>query len=228
MTTPGAAVCRVSPPVNRLRGPVRLRVGRVPAAGLPRGSRTARACSSPPRPVQARRLSESSLCTWRSRQAVNALHHADRTVTPKYTDLVRRYGRPRSACHRRQQRQRRGTGGGDDHRRLPEHALCGFGSLTGLGYVVLDEVHYFSDRFRGAVWEEVIIHLPQNSVQVVALSATVEQCRGVRRVARAGPRGDTTVIVDEHRPVPTVAAHARQRAPLRPVHRRRCSRRSRW
>src|ERR687885_2885993 len=33
-------------------------------------------------------------------------------------------------------------------------------TLAGLGYVVMDEVHYLADRFRGAVWEEVIIHLP--------------------------------------------------------------------
>jgi len=38
------------------------------------------------------------------------------------------------------------------------------GSLTldGLGYVVLDEVHYLADRSRGAVWEEVSIHLPES------------------------------------------------------------------
>ena len=42
----------------------------------------------------------------------------------------------------------------------------------GLGYVVMDEVHYLADRFRGAVWEEVIIHLPE-SVRLVSLSATV-------------------------------------------------------
>src|SRR5659263_590565 len=34
----------------------------------------------------------------------------------------------------------------------------GSAALRGLGYVVMDEVHYLSDRFRGAVWEEVIIH----------------------------------------------------------------------
>src|SRR5215468_2482370 len=45
-------------------------------------------------------------------------------------------------------------------------------TLDGLGYVVLDEVHYLADRLRGAVWEEVIIHLPE-SVRLVALSATV-------------------------------------------------------
>src|SRR3984885_6111940 len=48
----------------------------------------------------------------------------------------------------------------------------GSASLKGLAYVVMDEVHYLADRFRGAVWEEVIIHLP-SSVTLVALSATV-------------------------------------------------------
>ena len=45
-------------------------------------------------------------------------------------------------------------------------------ALRGLRYVVMDEVHYLADRFRGAVWEEVIIHLPE-SVTLVSLSATV-------------------------------------------------------
>ena len=37
---------------------------------------------------------------------------------------------------------------------------AGSRTLEGLGFVVMDEVHYLADRFRGAVWEEVIIHLP--------------------------------------------------------------------
>src|SRR5690606_37907221 len=45
-------------------------------------------------------------------------------------------------------------------------------TLLQLGYVVMDEVRYLADRSRGAVWEEVIIHLAE-SVQVVSLSATV-------------------------------------------------------
>ncbi|HSN43300.1 MAG TPA: DEAD/DEAH box helicase, partial [Propionibacteriaceae bacterium] len=45
-------------------------------------------------------------------------------------------------------------------------------TLANLGYVVMDEVHYLADRFRGAVWEEVIIGLAPG-VQVVSLSATV-------------------------------------------------------
>jgi ATP-dependent RNA helicase HelY len=39
---------------------------------------------------------------------------------------------------------------------------AGSSTLTGLGFVVMDEVHYLADRFRGAVWEEVIIHLPES------------------------------------------------------------------
>jgi ATP-dependent RNA helicase HelY len=76
------------------------------------------------------------------------------------------------------------------------------GSLTlgGLGYVVLDEVHYLADRLRGAVWEEVIIQLP-DSVQVVALSATVSNAEEFGDWLEQ-VRGGTTVIVDETRPVP--------------------------
>src|SRR6204780_799397 len=73
-------------------------------------------------------------------------------------------------------------------------------TLAGLGYVVLDEVHYLADRSRGAVWEEVIIHLPE-SVRVVALSATVSNAEEFGDWL-AQVRGGTTVIVDEHRPVP--------------------------
>ena len=73
-------------------------------------------------------------------------------------------------------------------------------ALSGLGYVVLDEVHYLADRSRGAVWEEVIIHLPE-SVRVVALSATVSNAEEFGEWLDQ-VRGGTTVIVDEQRPVP--------------------------
>ena len=49
---------------------------------------------------------------------------------------------------------------------------AGSRTLKGLGYVVMDEVHYLADPFRGAAWEEVIIHLSE-SVALVSLSATV-------------------------------------------------------
>ena len=73
-------------------------------------------------------------------------------------------------------------------------------ALEGLAYVVMDEVHYLADRFRGAVWEEVILHLPQH-VQIASLSATVSNAEefGDWLVT---VRGDTTVVVDETRPVP--------------------------
>ncbi len=73
-------------------------------------------------------------------------------------------------------------------------------ALHGLGYVVMDEVHYLADRFRGAVWEEVIIHLPE-SVRLVSLSATVSNAEEFADWL-VSVRGDTRVIVDEHRPVP--------------------------
>ena len=73
-------------------------------------------------------------------------------------------------------------------------------TLQGLGYVVMDEVHYLADRFRGAVWEEVILQLPEH-VALVGLSATVSNAEefGDWLVT---VRGDTAVVVDEHRPVP--------------------------
>ncbi|QQC88413.1 DEAD/DEAH box helicase [Streptomyces alfalfae] len=73
-------------------------------------------------------------------------------------------------------------------------------ALVNLGYVVMDEVHYLSDRFRGAVWEEVIIHL-QESVTLVSLSATVSNAEEFGDWLDT-VRGDTEVIVSEHRPVP--------------------------
>ncbi|WP_288819365.1 RNA helicase [uncultured Micrococcus sp.] len=73
-------------------------------------------------------------------------------------------------------------------------------ALTDLGCVVMDEVHYLADRFRGPVWEEVIIHLPEH-VQMVSLSATVSNAEEFGAWLDT-VRGATTVIVSEHRPVP--------------------------
>jgi ATP-dependent RNA helicase HelY len=73
-------------------------------------------------------------------------------------------------------------------------------ALTGLGYVVMDEVHYLADRFRGAVWEEVIIHLPQ-SVTLVSLSATVSNAEEFADWL-VTVRGSTRVVVSEVRPIP--------------------------
>ncbi|MGI8992915.1 MAG: DEAD/DEAH box helicase [Nocardioidaceae bacterium] len=73
-------------------------------------------------------------------------------------------------------------------------------TLGGLQYVVMDEVHYLADRSRGAVWEEVIIHLP-DSVSVVSLSATVSNAEEFGEWLRT-VRGEGDIIVEERRPVP--------------------------
>lgn len=72
--------------------------------------------------------------------------------------------------------------------------------LVNLSYVIMDEVHYLADRFRGPVWEEVIIHLPQN-VRLVSLSATVSNAEEFGDWLQT-VRGETDVVVSEERPVP--------------------------
>jgi ATP-dependent RNA helicase HelY len=119
----------------------------------------------------------------------------------KYSDLVRRYGAAKVGLL---------TGDNSINGEAPIVVMttevlrnmlyAGSPTLTGLAYVVLDEVHYLADRFRGAVWEEVIIHLPE-SVRLVALSATVSNAEEFGDWL-AQVRGGTTVIVDDHRPVP--------------------------
>jgi ATP-dependent RNA helicase HelY len=75
-------------------------------------------------------------------------------------------------------------------------------SIENLGVVVLDEVHFLQDAYRGPVWEEVIIHL-EPTVQLVCLSATVsnanELCEWLTTV-----RGPTRPIVETKRPIELV------------------------
>ncbi|MFA7497253.1 MAG: DEAD/DEAH box helicase [Leucobacter sp.] len=77
-------------------------------------------------------------------------------------------------------------------------------ALDGLAFVVLDEVHYLGDRWRGAVWEEIILHLPQQ-VRLVALSHSVE---------RGGVRGLDARSAGRHRRYP-VRASTRAPVPAR-------------
>lgn len=72
-------------------------------------------------------------------------------------------------------------------------------SLDDLAVVVLDEVHYLQDSFRGPVWEEVIVHLPEH-VQLVCLSATVSNAHDIGDWLST-VRGPTDVVVEETRPV---------------------------
>ena len=73
-------------------------------------------------------------------------------------------------------------------------------TIRDLKYVVMDEVHYLADKFRGAVWEEILIHL-SDAVQVISLSATVSNAEEFGEWLQT-VRGDTEVIVSEVRPVP--------------------------
>ena len=73
-------------------------------------------------------------------------------------------------------------------------------TIADLKYVVMDEVHYLADKFRGAVWEEILIHLSE-AVQVISLSATVSNAEEFGEWLQT-VRGDTEVIVSEIRPVP--------------------------
>ncbi|MEU4211129.1 DEAD/DEAH box helicase [Streptomyces sp. NPDC026206] len=119
----------------------------------------------------------------------------------KYSDLVKRYGAAKVGLL---------TGDNSVNPDAPVVVMttevlrnmlyAGSQALIGLGHVVMDEVHYLSDRFRGAVWEEVIIHLPE-SVTLVSLSATVSNAEEFGDWLDT-VRGDTQVIVAEERPVP--------------------------
>ena len=71
--------------------------------------------------------------------------------------------------------------------------------LMQLHTVVLDEVHFLQDAYRGAVWEEVILHLPQ-SVQLVCLSATVSNAQEVGDWLTE-VRGPTATVVETQRPI---------------------------
>jgi ATP-dependent RNA helicase HelY len=76
---------------------------------------------------------------------------------------------------------------------------AGSPALKGLQFVVLDEVHYLQDAYRGPVWEEVIIHLPAE-VRLVCLSATVSNAEEVAEWLET-VRGPTTLVLEEQRPV---------------------------
>lgn len=73
-------------------------------------------------------------------------------------------------------------------------------ALDRLTHVVMDEIHFLADASRGAVWEEVILNLAEH-VSIIGLSATVSNSEEFGEWLST-VRGDTAVIVSEHRPVP--------------------------
>ncbi|HUR75899.1 MAG TPA: DEAD/DEAH box helicase, partial [Sporichthya sp.] len=119
----------------------------------------------------------------------------------KYADLARRHGAERVGLL---------TGDNSINSEAPVVVMttevlrnmlyAGSSTLLGLEFLVMDEVHYLADPFRGAAWEEVIIHLPE-SVTLVSLSATVSNAEEFGEWLQT-VRGHTEVIVSEHRPVP--------------------------
>jgi ATP-dependent RNA helicase HelY len=119
----------------------------------------------------------------------------------KHTDLVRRYGPERVGLLTGDQ-----SINGDaavvvmTTEVLRNMLYANSSALQGLSHVVMDEVHFLADRMRGAVWEEVILHLSED-VRLVSLSATVSNAEEFGGWIQT-VRGDTTVVVDEHRPVP--------------------------
>ncbi len=118
----------------------------------------------------------------------------------KYGDFVRRYGADRVGLL---------TGDNAVNGEAPIVVMttevlrnmiyAGSGTLENLAYVVLDEVHYLQNRYRGAVWEEVIIHLPLE-VALVCLSATVSNAEEVADWITT-VRGHMATVIEETRPV---------------------------
>ena len=118
----------------------------------------------------------------------------------KYTDLVRRHGAGRVGLL---------TGDNSINGDAPVVVMttevlrnmiyAGSDALAGLRFVVLDEVHYLQDTYRGPVWEEVIIHLPAE-VALVCLSATVSNAEELAEWLTT-VRGSTELVLEERRPV---------------------------
>ncbi|MBP3222743.1 MAG: DEAD/DEAH box helicase [Actinomycetaceae bacterium] len=71
---------------------------------------------------------------------------------------------------------------------------------TDIGYVILDEVHFLADKNRGAVWEEIILMLPDN-IRFIGLSATISNVEEFTAWIRS-LRQDLVVTTSNVRPVP--------------------------
>ena len=118
----------------------------------------------------------------------------------KYTDLARRHGPERVGLL---------TGDSSINGEAPVVVMttevlrnmlyASSPTLRDLRYVVLDEVHYLQDAYRGPVWEEVIIHLPV-TVALVCLSATVSNAEELAEWITT-VRGPTSAVIEERRPV---------------------------
>ena len=77
---------------------------------------------------------------------------------------------------------------------------AGSAALDEIDYVILDEVHFLQDAYRGPVWEEIIIHL-DTSIRLVCLSATVSNAPQLAKWMTE-VRYRTAVVTETTRPVP--------------------------
>src|SRR3546814_3778338 len=82
---------------------------------------------------------------------------------------------------------------------------AGSDALRGLRYVVLDEVHFLQDAYRGPVWEVVMIHLALD-MRLVCLSATVSNAEELAEWITT-VRGETDAVIEEKRPVERSEEH---------------------
>ena len=82
---------------------------------------------------------------------------------------------------------------------LRNMVYAGSAALDGLGWVVLDEVHFLQDAYRGPVWEEVLVHTPR-CIGFVCLSATVSNAEELGDWIEA-LRGPTDTVIEHRRPI---------------------------
>jgi len=121
----------------------------------------------------------------------------------KYHDLVRRYGRDRVGLLTGDNAVNPGAGVVVMTTEVLRNMVYAASpALDGLAWVVLDEVHFLQDSYRGPVWEEVIVHTPP-SVRFVCLSATVSNADELAGWISAA-RGPTETVVEHERPVDLV------------------------
>src|SRR5262245_23513654 len=76
---------------------------------------------------------------------------------------------------------------------------AGSPALRDLRYVVLDEVHFLQDAYRGPVWEEVMIHLDPG-LRLGCLAATESNAEELAEWIGT-VRGPTEAVIEERRPV---------------------------
>lgn len=121
----------------------------------------------------------------------------------KYHDLVRRHGRDQVGLLTGDNAVNPGAGVVVMTTEVLRNMVyANSPALDGLAWVVLDEVHFLQDAYRGPVWEEVIVHTPP-SVRFVCLSATVSNADELAGWITAA-RGPTETVVEHERPVELV------------------------